>query len=135
MKNRPLRSAVSALLGLVFAAGLAGEAYGVHDCPHHHGTASGEASHAAVTTGQAGAAEARARTSDPAPLQAPPEGPCTCVGNCHAASVALDAPAPPTLTAAVATERTVSRPASGGRVPRAAAYLLPFANGPPYPLA
>lgn len=126
---------MSALLALVFAAGLAGEAYGVHDCPHHHGSPTGGSPHVAADAGHGYAAEAPPRTSDPRPLQAPPDGPCTCVGNCHAASVALDAPAPPALAAAVATDRGLPLPAPDGRVARTAAYLLPFANGPPSPLA
>lgn len=123
MQPRPLRAAVSVLLGAIFLAGLAGEAYGVHDCPHHHrdgapGHASAAAVGTAVGTGQL-------------PLQAPPDGPCTCVGNCHAAAVALDAAAPPSLPAALETDLTVTSRFDRGRVPRAAAYLLPFANAPP----
>lgn len=123
MQPRPLRAAVSVLLGAIFLAGLAGEAYGVHDCPHHHrdgapGHASAAGVETAVGTGQL-------------PLRAPPDGPCTCVGNCHAAAVALDAAAPPSLPAALETDLTAASGFDRGRIPRTAAYLLPFANAPP----
>lgn len=132
MPTRPLRAVVSALLGLVFLSGLAGEAYGVHDCPHHHGDAPDRG---AVHAGEAaGAAPAVDRGTDE-PLQAPPEGPCTCLGSCHAAAAALNAASPPVLPAAPETDLAAPRPAVDDRTRRLAAYLLPFANGPPTAIA
>ena len=133
MPTRPLRAAVSALLGLVFLAGLAGEAYGVHDCPHHHGDDRGRAA-AHASQPSAGAAHAAARASD-APLRAPPDGPCTCVGSCHAAATALDAASPPSIPAALETDLAGALPAVDDRTRRPAAYLLPFANAPPPTIA
>lgn len=130
MKPRPLRAAVSALLGVIFLGGLAGEAYGVHDCAHHHRSGrDGAPGHVAGPAG--GAADSGGRL----PLEAPPEGPCTCVGNCHAAAVALEAASPPSLPAARETDLAAPSGVDEGRVPRSAAYLLPFANAPPAILA
>jgi len=132
MPTRPLRAAVSALLGLVFLTGLAGEAYGVHDCPHHHGD---QPDPGAVHAGEdAGAALAVDRGTD-APLRAPPEGPCTCLGSCHAAAAALNAASPPVLPVALETDLAGALPAVDDRTRRPAAYLLPFANGPPTAVA
>lgn len=125
MRPRPLRAAVSALLGVIFLAGLAGEAYGVHDCPHHHR----DGRDGAPVHGTAGIETAGG--SDGVPLQAPPDGPCTCVGNCHAAAVALNAASPPELPSGLEADLGAPFPAAESRVPRPAAYLLPFANGPP----
>ncbi len=130
MPARALRTAVSALLGLVFAAGLAGEAYGVHDCSHHH------PGHAPRTaSGGPGAVAPPGSGQSPAagqvPLQAPPDGPCTCVGSCHAASVALDTALSPVLPSSPDADLGLSAPAPDDRLPRLRAYLLPFANGPP----
>ncbi len=126
MDPRLLRAAVSALLGAIFLAGLAGETYGVHDCPHHHRDARGPAtSHASEAGGET------AGGAGHLPLEAPPDGPCTCVGNCHAAGVALNAAAAPTLPAALEADLAAGSLGDDGRVPRPAAYLLPFANAPP----
>lgn len=132
MPTRPLRAAVSALLGLVFLAGLAGEAYGVHDCPHHHGD---EPDPGAVHAGEAAGPATAAVRGTEAPLRAPPEGPCTCVGSCHAAATALDAASPPALPSAPEADLAAAFPAVDDRTRRPAAYLLPFANGPPTAIA
>ena len=117
---------MSALLGALFLAGLAGEAYGVHDCPHHHRDGRGPApGHVTASDGEQAGGAAQL------PPQPPPEGPCTCVGNCHAGAVALNAPAPPALPVALESDLAAASRADRGRIPRLAAYLLPFANAPP----
>lgn len=133
MHARAPRAVVSALLGLAFAAGLAGEAYGAHDCPHHD--ADGRRAAAAHGQGGGDTSGLADRSAAEPPLEAPPRGPCTCVGSCHATATALHAASPPVLPAAVEADLPSGVPVAEGRVPRLEAYLLPFANGPPLPRA
>lgn len=130
MPARALRTAVSVLLGLVFAAGLAAEAYAVHDCPHHH-PGHAPRTESGGTDTLASPASGQALAADGVPLQAPPEGPCTCVGSCHATSVALDTALSAVLPSAPEADLGPSAPVPHDRLPRLRAYLLPFANAPP----
>lgn len=128
MLDRTSRTAVSVLLSLVFTAGLAGEAYGAHDCRHHDRD---RAPRAESGEGLAVEPAAAADAAPVAPLEAPPEGPCTCVGNCHSASVALDTGIRPIVPSGPEADRGLSVSAPRDRLPRPRAYLLPFANAPP----
>lgn len=123
MPSRGLRRAVSVLLAGVFVLSLGGEAYGWHDCPHHHpdpgtGDVPAEATAAAAEAGSA-------------PLE-PTGGPCTCVGSCHAAAASPlpgSAAAPAQVASAVRSVElgAIARPPR----PRFPPYFLPYPNGPP----
>lgn len=121
MPDRSLRSTLSVLLAGVFVLSLGGEAYGWHDCPHHHRDG-----------GPRPAAGAEA-PADSAPL-APTDGPCTCVGSCHAAAASPMPALAPAAPALVGTaERLPLRPTVETVRPRFSPYLLPYPNGPPAP--
>lgn len=134
MLPRSLRTAVSLVLGLVFFTGLTGEAYGFHECPHHD-RPPGEASTAESSPGAANSADHTSpdspRPSAGDPLQAPPQGPCICVGNCHAVPTALGLAERPRLPPALIVQHRFVLPTPDSRVRRPHPYRLPFANGPP----
>lgn len=131
MPREGLRKAVSVGLGLLFAIGLAGEAYGFRQCPHHR--IEGRAGSAAHAEGVGSGSEARVPVERRrgTPLQEPVDGPCICVGSCHAVPTAPGLAAPPALPSTLAVEFRF-RPASpDSRIPRPPSYQLPFPNAPP----
>lgn len=128
-----LRTAVSLFLGLALAAGPVAEVHGFHDCPHHGAHGDGSGGHA----GHAGpAAHGHGHRPAPGPhasgpLEAPPEGPCTCIGSCHGVPTAPGlATVPSVPVAPTVSSRLVARPPDD-RARSPGAYLLPFANAPP----
>lgn len=114
---KPMRVS-AALLALLFLGGLVTEAYGLHRCPHHHGSAP-----TPTATASLGA-------SDSGPGGGP--GPCTCVGSCHGGAATpipgmgteATVPAAPVVSGA-------SAPAPHPHPRYRSPYLLPFPNGPP----
>lgn len=126
---------MSLTLGLVFLAGLLGEAYGYRDCPHHDSSGPGghgsSASHHVPVDGDAPATSAERGTAAPGPLEAPARGPCLCVGACHAVPAAPGLAEPPRLPPLAQLVHRFRAPAPDSRVQRPHPYRLPFANGPP----
>jgi hypothetical protein len=143
--QRPwIHGLVAATLAVLFVGAGAIDAYGLHRCPHHDALP-GEAGvpgaraqpdgHAAIHAGAAhnGDVAGPAAHGDPTNEEGHGEhGPCSCIGLCGAASVALPgfaarAPVPLQVTADAVSLRlaqslTIAR----------ADYLLPFANAPPF---
>lgn len=120
-----IRQILATLLGTLFVFGVGSEAYGWHDCPHHHRDAPASAT-ADPPAGHHPVAE------DGGDVPSRSAGPCTCVGNCHAGATApvpsIVAPAPDLEAAA----RSAVAPRPSGFVPhRVHPYYLPFPNGPP----
>jgi hypothetical protein len=109
--HRVLASAMVAL----FLAGSAGEAAGLHRCPHHDAVA-GHAVHADASHGEEDGGHG-----------------CTCFGTCHG-SAAVALPAGPgdahVRSHGILDDRSraPSTPAA-----QASSYLHPYANGPPTP--
>ena len=126
MPGRGARRTVSLLLAGVFLLSLGGEAYGWHDCPHHH-----PRSRDAETSAEAHGIETSISGAGTAPLR-PAGGPCTCVGSCHATAAS---PAPPRGPGAPIGTGNVCRvallPESRSLRPRLSPYLLPYPTGPP----
>lgn len=126
MVSRSVRRRVSVFLAGIFLLSLGGEAYGWHDCPHHH-----PAPRSAGAPSDGTAAEADSTGADSSPLR-PAGAPCTCVGSCHAAAASplpsAGAPVPgvsgDVLRVDLRHEHTLARL-------RHSSYLLPFPTGPP----
>lgn len=111
----------AAVLALLFLGSHATEAYGLHDCPRHHGPApDSTAPEVAVTAGpDPGAGNADSSV-------------CTCVGSCHGgAAVPMPAHAAPTGLWLPPAGVSVVRTAVGTLPLARSAYLLPFPTGPP----
>lgn len=130
-----LQTALSLALGMVFLIGLIGEAYGYRDCPHHavsrtavHGP---EVTSELAVHGSANSASADRGTATSDPLEEPVEGPCLCVGSCHAVPTAPGLADPPRLPPMDHLVHRFRAPAPDSRVQRPHPYRLPFANGPP----
>lgn len=119
MSNERLHCTISVLLAGVFVLSLGGEAYGWHDCPHHHPDRR-------PATADGAAAEAGS-----APLE-PAGGPCTCVGSCHAAAASpMPGPAPAAPELPDQVTRPELRESDDTLRPRFPSYFLPYPNGPP----
>lgn len=137
MPGRTFRTAVSTLLAGVFLLSLGAEAFGWHDCPHHHREARADAaSQASDASAEAAGAERPGihrigQESRTGPRQHE-SGPCTCVGNCHGAAAS---PVPAVLPGVPAVLHEVARigprPDTGGLPLRLGSYFLPYPNGPP----
>lgn len=135
MPGRTLRTALSAILAGVFLFSLGTEAYGWHDCPHHHGDAGITAPAAETVSGEASAPVAGPTDAQDRTGTVPAEhesGPCTCVGNCHGAAASpLPAVLPPVPSAVEGTVRVTLPPDTRGLPLLHASYFLPYPNGPP----
>ena len=110
-----IRSGSALAMVALFLAGSAGEAAGLHRCPHHD-TVAGHAGHPGASHGEEDGGHG-----------------CTCFGTCHgSAAVALPAGLGDAHVSAHAIRddrpRATSTPAA-----QASPYLHPFANGPPTP--
>lgn len=112
---------------LVFAGVVTTEAFGVRSCPHHDVVpdAAAHVPHDADTS-----AAADRDTHDHGE-----DGPCRCVGTCHAGATSPGLVAPPSLPLLPAPGRRVRLAEPAGRTPQSRAFLLPWANGPPGALA
>lgn len=123
-----LRTALSLVLGLALAAGPVAEVHGFHDCPHH-----GE-HHAPASDGSTpSTAHAHGHHAGPGsgPLEAPPQGPCTCLASCHGVPTAPGMATVPSVPVAPAVADRILTPRPEGRTRLPGAYVLPFPNGPP----
>lgn len=120
------RKLTAVLLAALFTFGVGTEAYGWHDCPHHH------PDHDAAPA--AGGAPAHPVAADGGETEGAPAGPCICVGSCHAgATVPLPAATAPTLAGEGAIPPRAA-PVTSSLLPRIPdPYFLPFANAPPVP--
>ena len=121
MKRHPLLRASTLALAALFVLTQLVDGSGAHGCPMHDavaGAAVGGVPHAAASHHGTPAEDHQH------------QGPCTCLGACHAGTVALAtsdvSPAPLALPAATASLRIPS-----DRVPESPSHLLPFAIGPP----
>lgn len=122
------RQATTVALALAFSLGLGAEVYGLHDCPRHHH----DPPATAPVAPDAATSPTERAADGPLPSESAPEGPCTCVGTCHASAAS---PHPGIVSSqalpATGATRTIA-PASADVVPaRRSPYLLPYANGPP----
>lgn len=118
---------VAGLLSALFLAGSAAEAYGLHECPYHHG-ASGAPSVPTEAPDRPGQGDGPLRPASP--------GSCTCVGACHGgATTPAYTPDQAALAVPVAPGRFLRRrdPAETAP-PRNPGVLLPYATGPPAPV-
>lgn len=142
MNQRPLTRLVGAIVALTFVAGLGADVYGLHQCPHHDHSGEfgvvpdqGEVAGAVAGTRPAPSADPGDHAVGPpaAPEDGPePEGPCTCVGACHAsASTPVVAVPPVAVPAAGAATRLSFFQPERQLPPNDSPYLLPFANAPP----
>lgn len=125
--NRTL-SAIFAVW-LAFASGDAGFAH--HHCPMHDGPVPAAASAGGVHGG------AHASHGEHGAPQPGGHHLCTCIGTCSASSGAVALAEPAALPTALVSFVRGAPPAGGERsapAPRAP-FTLPFANGPPLPIA
>ena len=120
------RPAVSAALALLFLAGSAAEAYGLHDCPVHHEDPAAPSGDAPRNVHD------RPGPAD-APLHPDSRGPCSCIGACHGgAATPAWSPDVGTPTVPSSGTRTYRRAAPAETAPsRDPTVLLPYATGPP----
>lgn len=128
--ERPwIHGLVAAFLAVMFVGTGAIDAYGLHDCPHHDALPDAASSAQPVAGGHGASGHAAPAGHDDGHDE---HGPCTCIGLCGAASVALPAlgAGAPELVVATAG-RVAARPVLT-RVPTRGDYLLPFATAPPF---
>jgi hypothetical protein len=110
-----LRSGLASAMVALFLAGSAGEAAGLHHCPHHD-TVAGHSVHTDASHGGEDAGHG-----------------CICFGTCQSSTAAAlpagpgDAHFPPLGTLGNRSRATAT-PAA-----QASSYLHPYANGPPTP--
>lgn len=108
-------------LAFLFLFAGAGDAWGVHHCPHHDGPP------AAAATEDSGAVHHHGAAAEDAD-----HGPCTCVGRCHAgvAPTIADHGAQGTLPVPPAPLETARSPKTPLRV-ALTPFSLPWSNAPP----
>ena len=117
-----------ALLALLaFLAPGVGHGLGLHACPHHDAMG-GPGGSAGI---HAGHAASSAHPEVPAEDSAP-EGPCTCIGDCHPGGVTPLPVVAASIASVVGVEVRVALPARAGATPRShPPYFLPYATAPP----
>ncbi|MEO8635976.1 MAG: hypothetical protein ABI587_11930 [Gemmatimonadales bacterium] len=119
--HRPVLRALGALSSVLLLLVQLADGTGVHRCPAHDGVGIVPATmpHHAGMEHHAGP-----------PADHQHHGPCTCLGACHGASLALAAAdGTPRLT--IDVRATALLVVLAGTVPLPRPRLLPFANGPP----
>lgn len=130
----------AALFALWFAV-ILGDPGMLHSCPMHgghggHAAATAAGGHDMAAHASHGMHAAAAMAADAAPQQSAPHhggtGPCTCVGQCCAASIAAPLPTVATIHLPATVARTEpAQLAARAELPAAPDFRLPFANGPP----
>lgn len=119
-----------------------GDAYGVHDCPHHDrlpgttpagATAPGATHPESEPSAHGAATDAHGESSRSADHGSHDKRPCTCLGDCQPTSQQVQAVSSTTapVTFAAASEYAPMRRAWSADVSESP-YRLPFANGPPH---
>jgi hypothetical protein len=117
---------------LLFAALVLLRSVGAHDpsCPHHGAVPFHDGPPAAGHAGHAVAgAEDRA---DPA-THTSAGAACTCIGACHTGNPPIAVQGAPEIARASGLPVASSPLPQGDPLPPPAAFLLPYANGPPVP--
>lgn len=123
--KRPFLLRASALwAALLLALTWGGDAYGLHTCPHHGLVPVAQGGHSA----HGNAAHAGHGKQAPSPEH---QG-CTCIGCCHAGTVAL-VPDAGALAVRAAVSNHPAAPAGRDEnaLPAPPPYLLPYSTAPP----
>lgn len=131
MRPSPTQRLAAALVAGTFVLAGSADVYGLHHCPHHDQRPAPEAP---VPSGTS-LVEAAGETTDAghAPHQGhEDDGPCTCVGSCHASASAPVLTTGPGAEVDPAADTWVSD-AEADEFLRAAPtpYLTPYPTGPP----
>lgn len=125
------RLAAALLAGTFVLAGSA-DVYGLHHCPHHgHGPVPEAPSPAGPSQAEAG--HERPDAGDASHRGHEEDGPCTCVGSCHASASAPLVPTGPGAEGEPVASAPGLAPEADDVLPAAPApYLTPYPTGPPF---